>query len=282
MIDLILIIKIVILLITTGVAAYTDYKTGYIYNWISFPLIIIGFLFLIFESFIFPVFGTYYFLKVLIITGIIYGIGYLFYYFGKLGGGDVKLFLGINLLIPYLNGQLFILWVLVISSLLSVLIVSINYLFILFKKIGFRKMIQLSRKRFLKIVLYLLMFLFFIYLLTTSITVLGLSKLYLLILLPLFLGMFSVVFEPEIKKHIYLKNKLLRKIEEGDVLCFDSLSEDIQKLLNMKDRQVIEEKDLLVIKNLKVKTLPIYDNLPRFGPYIFLGVLFSFVFLILL
>jgi hypothetical protein len=143
-------------------------------------------------------------------------------------------------------------------------------------------MIQLSRKRFLKIVLYLLMFLFFIYLLTTSITVLGLSKLYLLILLPLFLGMFSVVFEPEIKKHIYLKNKLLRKIEEGDVLCFDSLSEDIQKLLNMKDRQVIEEKDLLVIKNLKVKTLPIYDNLPRFGPYIFLGVLFSFVFLILL
>jgi archaeal preflagellin peptidase FlaK len=90
MIDLILIIKIVILLITTGVAAYTDYKTGYIYNWISFPLIIIGFLFLIFESFIFPVFGTYYFLKVLIITGIIYGVGYLFYYFGKLGGGDVK------------------------------------------------------------------------------------------------------------------------------------------------------------------------------------------------
>lgn len=280
MIDLLLIIKIIILLIATGISAYTDHKTGYIYNWISFPLIIIGFLFLIFESFInlsSSILGLYYFLKVIIITLIIYGVGYLFYYFGKLGGGDVKLFVGINLLLPYINGQLFILWILIISSFLSVFIVSIKYLFILFKKLGFKKILLIFKERYLKVIFYILIFICFIYFINTSINILKLSKLYFLILIPLFLGIFSVILEKEIKKYIYLVNKPLKKIEEGDVLCFDSLSKEIIKKLNMNNRQVIEEKDLLIIKRLDVKSLPIYDNLPRFGPYIFFGVITTLI-----
>lgn len=274
-----LFIKMFILLVASGIGAWTDYKTGYIYNWITFPLIIIGFLFLIFESFLYNALGYMYFLKVLFYTAIIYGVGYLFYYFGKLGGGDVKLFLGLNLLVPYVNGQLLIIWVLIISSLFSVLIVSIKYLFILSRKISLKKLVVILKNRISKILIYLLIFLMFVYLLSHTVKILSLSKLYLLLLLPIFLGLTSVIMEPEVKKYIYLRNKPLRKVEEGDVICFESLSKKIALKLNMKNRSVIEEKDLLIIKNLDVKSLPIYDNLPRFGPYIFIGVIVSFLYL---
>lgn len=278
MFDLIF-LKIFILIVFSGIAAWTDYKTGYIYNWITFPLIVIGFLFLIFESFLYNALGYLYFLKVILITAIIYGVGYLFYYYGKLGGGDVKLFLGINLLLPYVNGQLFILWVLIISSLSSVFIVSIRYMFIIFKKIKRKEFKKIFMERKYKIIIYLLIFFMFSYFLYYAVKIVSVSKIYFLLLLPIFLGLFTVIFEEEIKKYIYLRNKPLKEIEEGDVICFENLSKDIKEKLNMKERQVIEEKDMLVIKYLPVKTLPIYDNLPRFGPYIFLGIILSVIFL---
>jgi len=213
-------------------------------------------------------------------TAIIYGVGYLFYYFGKLGGGDIKLFLGINLLLPFVNGQIFILWVLILSSLSSVLIVSTKYIFILFKKLSSKKIKLIFKERVYKILFYFVILLFFIYILNRSIIILGFSKWCLFILLPILTGLFSVIFEPEIKKYIYLREKPLSEVEEGDVVSFESLSSEMIKKLNMKNRQVIEENDLLIIKNLKIKTLPIYDNLPRFGPYILVGLIFSFLFLV--
>ncbi|MDD4050016.1 MAG: A24 family peptidase [Candidatus ainarchaeum sp.] len=282
MIEIILFIKLFIILIATGIGAWTDCKTGYIYNWITFPLIILGLLLLILESFILFNLGWFYFLKVFIIGSLIYGIGYLFYYFGKLGGGDVKLFLGIHLLVPYVNGQLLILWVLILSSLLSVLIVSIKYLFILFKKITFTEFKKIIKTRTSKMIIYLLMFIFFVFLLYSAIYNVGFSKYYFFLLIPIFIGLLTVLFEEEIKKYIYLKRKALRKIEEGDVLAIEFLSKELLNKLNMGNRQVIEEKDLLIIKNLDVKSLPIYDNLPRFGPYILLGFIFAVLYLFFL
>lgn len=278
MFDLIF-IKLFVVLVACAIAAYTDYKTGYIYNWITFPLIIIGFLFLLFESFIYPVFGYIYFLKVLLYTGIIYGFGYLFYYFGKLGGGDVKLFLGINLLVPYLNDQIFILWVLIISSLVSVLIVSIKYLFILYRKIKRKEFLKILKERALKIIFYIFLFIFFSYFLITSITILEQSRIYLFLLFPIFFGFISVIFDKEIKNYIYLRQKPINKIEDGDVIYIEKLSKDLKEKLNLKNRNVLEEKDIKNIKTLNIKSLPIFDNLPRFGPYIFIGCVLSICFL---
>jgi Flp pilus assembly protein protease CpaA len=116
----ILILKIILVLIATGIAAYTDYKTGLIHNWLTYPLMVIGLLILVYESFISPAsLGVGYMLTVIFIGIIIYGIGYFMYKYGKLGGGDIKLFLGINLVLPYYLGQVTILWLLIIASLLS-------------------------------------------------------------------------------------------------------------------------------------------------------------------
>lgn len=272
-------LKIIILLIAAGIAAYTDYKTGYIYNWLTFSLMFIGLLFLIFESFVYLPLGYIHFLKVIIITLVIYGIGYLFYYYGKLGGGDVKFFIALNLLVPYIHNQPFILYVLVFSSLTSVLIVSIRYMFILFKKVK-KDFLKILFSKKIKLILYVVMFLFFSYFVFNSINILSLPKLYALVLLPIFFGMFVVLFEPQIKEHIYLKHKPLKEIELGDVIAIEHLSQTLKDKLNLKKRLVLEQEDIDILKSLKIKTFPVYDNLPRFGPYIFIGIIISFLILI--
>ena len=272
--DLLLFIKILIILIATAIAAYTDYKTSYIYNWLTLPLALLGLIITALEAFVLRVpLGYIYFLKVISIALIIYFIGYLFYYFGKLGGGDIKLFIGIHLVMPFYFNQLTILWLLILSSLLAVILVSTRYLVKLYRIIDWKTWKSLLLKRKLTILKVIILLAAFALLIGYSISTLGLSKLYYLLLLPILLGLKVTIFEEEIKKYIYLKNKNVNKLEDGDVLAIDLISKELLVKLNLKKREVLEEKDLINIKKLKIKSLPIYDNLPRFGPYIFLGLI---------
>ncbi|MFH0906584.1 MAG: A24 family peptidase [archaeon] len=272
MFDLILIIRIVILLIACSIAAYTDHKSGYIYNSLSYSLIIIA---LILDIFTFPFSKL---LEVIGISVIIYLVGYLIYYLGKIGGGDIKLFIGINLILPYYFGQLFILWVLIFSSLFSVLIVSIIYSFKLYKKIKTWK--NYFSNNWKKIIRSLVIFIMFAVMLSLSINNSALPKYFYLFLIPIFFGLASLVFEEDIKKYIYLRNKPVSKIEDGDILAIEYLSKALRlkfEKIGLSKRSVIEEEDLKKIRALKLRTIPIYDNLPRFGPYILLGAIFVLI-----
>jgi hypothetical protein len=203
------------------------------------------------------------------------------YYFGKLGGGDIKLFIGINLILPYFNGQLTILWVLILSSLLSVLIVSIRYLFILSKKIKKRELKNIIKNRKLSIYRSIFIFILFFILFLYSV-LLGVFSFWLFfLLLPIILGLLAMIFEPEIKKYIYLKRRKINELEDGDVLATEFLPKHIFLKLKLGKRLVLEEDDIKrfkKIKSLNIKTLPIYYNLPRFGPYIFFGLLLFLIF----
>jgi prepilin signal peptidase PulO-like enzyme (type II secretory pathway) len=44
------ILKLVIVLIATGISAYTDFKTVYIYDWLTYPFIAIGLVFTFVEG----------------------------------------------------------------------------------------------------------------------------------------------------------------------------------------------------------------------------------------
>ena len=271
-----LILKIIILVIACFISSYTDFKKGYIYNWLTFPLIGLGLIFLVLDSFIINSLGYIYFLKVIGTAVLIYLIGYLMYYFGKLGGGDIKLFIGIHLLLPYLNNQLTILWVILFSSLLSVLIISVVYSFRLIrvfkiKNINFSELLKSKKKEIIKSLFFFLIFLF---MLIYSSSVLYFSSFYFLILVPIFFGLFIVVFEKEVKEYIYLEYKLVKDLEDGDVLAVEYLKDLTLSDLKLKNRTVIEEKDILRFKkSKKIKRLPIYYNLPKFGPFIFLGLI---------
>jgi Flp pilus assembly protein protease CpaA len=276
----ILIIKIILVLLACGIAAYTDYKTGLIQNWLTYPLILFGLLITIFESFLSRVpLGLNYFLNIIIIGILIYGIGYLLYRFGKLGGGDVKLFIGIHLVIPYYLGQVTILWLLIVSSLLSVLIVSTYYLFILKQKLRLKRMIAIIMKRriiVLKSIIIFIIFFAFVYIFVSRFHS---SYLYFLILLPILVGLKLMIFEEEVKKYIYLKQKPISKLEDGDVLALEYIKKDLLKKLDVGKKNILEEEDIKRIKKIKgLRTIPIYDSLPRFGPFIFFGLVIVLLF----
>ncbi len=269
-------LRIFLIVMFCGFAAYTDRKTGYIYDKITFPLIFLG---IAFNIFLFSFSKN---ISVFVTGIIIYIIGSIIYYFGKLGGGDVKLFLGIHFMLPYLNNQLFILWVLVVSCFLAVIFVSIKYMFVLFKKIKFTKKLFLSKISV--IVVNFCLFFGFVIFIYFSVTYSHLSSWFYLSLIPIFLGLFISVFQDEIKEHIYLLWKKVKDLEDGDVIAFEYLSGNLKKRLDpiLKNKKVIEEKDIeaMKINNLRYK-VPVYYFLPKFGPYIFLGVVFSVFFLLI-
>jgi len=276
----ILILKIVLVILACGVAAYTDYKTGLIQNWLTYPLMIIGLLFVVYESFLAPVsFGITYLFNVFLIGAIIFVSGFFLYRTGKLGGGDIKLFLGIHLVIPYYLGQIVILWLLIAASLLSVLFVSVYYLYLLKQKLKLKNMFKLMLKRkwlVLKSILMFLIFFAFIYIFVFRFEV---SKFYFLILIPLLFGLKLMIFEEEVRKYIYLKQKSILKLEDGDVLALEFIKKDLLIKLKLNGKNILEEGDIKRLKKIKtLKSLPIYDSLPRFGPFIFFGLVIIILF----
>ncbi len=276
----ILILKIVLVVIACGIAAYTDYKTGLIQNWLTYPLVVIGLLILVYEAFLSPIhLGLSYLLTVIFIGILIYVIGYFMYKHGKLGGGDIKLFIGIHLVIPYYLGQVVILWLLIIASLLSVLFVSVSYLYRLKQKLKFKGMLKIWLKRKMVVLKSLVIFIIFFVFVYLFVSKFHESWLYFLILIPILLGLKLMVFEPEVRKYIYLKNKKISELEDGDVLALDFIKKALLTKLKLKGKSILEESDIKHIKKMKgIKSIPIYDFLPRFGPYIFLGLVIVLLF----
>jgi Flp pilus assembly protein protease CpaA len=256
--------------VAVALAAYTDYKTGYIYDWISLPLIAIG---LIINIFTYP-FKTL--IPIILIAVGIYLFGYFAYYFGKIGGGDIKLFIGIHLILPYLNNQLFIFWVIIVSSLLSVMFVSISYAIKLNKKIKINKRLLKKKKSkiFKSMILFLVFLVFVIFATSTG----DMPTIVYITIPPMFFGSIIIIFEDEIKRHIYLKQKPISKLEEGDVFASEFAKKELITKLKLGKRTVLEKEDISRAKSLKLKALPIFDNLPRFGIYILFGVLCVLIF----
>jgi len=270
MFDTIFIIRIIMLLLACGLAAYHDNKTGYIYDWITLPLIALGLIINIFTFYWLDV------LSILLIALVIYIFGYIAYYYGKIGGGDIKLFIGIHMILPYLGGQLFILWTIIASSLLSVLFVSISYIIKLYDKIKITK--KLFEKKKKKILFSLFFFLFFLFLCFYAVSKEGLPSLVYLTIPPMFFGCIVLILEDEIKEHIYLRRKPISKLEEGDVLAIEFCNKELLKETGIEKRAVLEKDDIELLKKLKYKSIPIYDYLPRFGIYILLGVIFILIY----
>lgn len=93
-------------LITTIIAvlaslygSYSDLKTGIIPNKLTFPLIGLGLL--LNGIYAFSIGNLWLIISVVIITGVIFVLGYLFWKMGAWAGGDVKLFTALAALIPF-------------------------------------------------------------------------------------------------------------------------------------------------------------------------------------
>lgn len=138
MIIMILAIQITLILIFTTIAVITDLKTGYIPNLLTGFMIVTGL-----------VINALFNINVLYISILISILLYLFgMYISKkgFGGGDIKLYIGINCILPIFNNSIFILYVILLSNILG-------FVYMKFKKI---KVVKFAPFIFIALILLIL------------------------------------------------------------------------------------------------------------------------------
>ena len=215
---MITLIQQIALLIGTFVGGATDAKTGYIYDWITYPMIGIGIILSLLQLQWFN----------LTTAVIIFAILFVVYKLGKIGGGDVKIFTGIALLNPY-NELNFLITLGFFAAISSLVFYSIYYS-IKYIRIGF---VLEDNKKGIRSALFLgaAIIAYFIVMLQS-----GLIGIEFIILagFPFLLGIVFVALQGGIKKEFFEKKITLNKMEEDEVIS-ESNSKKVLKLLKGKN-----------------------------------------------
>jgi len=242
-------------------SAYTDLKTGEIPNKITYTLIAIGAVLNIVEQ---------------NWTGLalgagIFAIGYALYYSGKIGGGDVKLFAGIAMAMPFIGGIVFILPVLLYSALVAVMFLSVYYFVKLarLKKLALKENMQ-GIVNAVGLGAILAAYFYFM----TSIGFFQLQNA-LVLAIPLGFACLFLALEKSIRKNFFLKEVPVGKLEEDELIALEFLPEKIREKINPKAKRIIDEKMLKELKKMKITKILVYRNLPRFAPFILAGVILA-------
>jgi prepilin peptidase CpaA len=116
------IVLVAILFILIIVCAITDLMYHKIYNYLTLPTIIIALGLNLLSNFTNPALGLYNF-KMSIISAVIgFGVIFVVFIFGGMGGGDVKYMAAIGALDPFHHGHNWIIWVFFYSALTGGLI----------------------------------------------------------------------------------------------------------------------------------------------------------------
>ncbi len=259
-----LFIREAVLLLALAIAAYTDWKTGLIYDWLTYGLIGAGIVLNVFE---FSVYGIWPFA----IAIAVFATGYAFYHFGKLGGGDVKLFAGIALTLPYWNGTVFVLPLLFYSALSAATVLGVYYGIQYYRKgIDWK----LNEKSVQRAAVFGIVF----------IAYLAVAKYYRIlpdyvvfsVIVPLMVSLFFFAFEKGIRETFFLKQIPLKQAEEDEILALEKLSDKQYKAVQGKT--LLEEKGKAKLKSLNVSHIWVYRDLPKFAPFILLAALLLLAF----
>ena len=254
----ILALRQAIILAGCAAAAYTDTKTGLIFDKITYPMIAAGIILNIIEM-------NWLFLG---IGALVFATGYIFYYAGKIGGGDVKLYTGIAFLMPVLQGQSFLLNALFASCILAVTFYSAYYTIKYAKKgIEWKENRQATIKAIafgtgIAVWLSILAIAQFIAWQTLA-----------LLALPLMLAVLFLALEKGIRKNFFLRQISIHQLEEDEVIAAEFLDETTKKSLSLKLKGVFGEKEKRKLQSLGITTVPVYRDMPPFAPFIFLGAI---------
>jgi hypothetical protein len=285
------IIGAVIALLGVAYSSYTDIKTGEVSDRLSHAMIGLG---AILVAFSFP------FWQAVTIIGLgilVFALGFILYIFGQIGGGDVKLFTALILLIPYYPASLrplseaiginpvpstlpFIVSVFILSGIFFMLFIPLIYLRKLSAK---RKKIKDFRRKVITGLVYcailspILMIWFM-----KSIPIA-------LVFVPMFFALMIIPFKDDIVVLFFARKKKIAYLNDDDVLALESMSKTtIAKLgLWRKTFTLIELKKIKErARKYKITTVMVCEDLPKYVPYIFaslvLNLLFGDVFIYLL
>jgi Flp pilus assembly protein protease CpaA len=255
---MLVIIQQIAVLLGTLIGGVTDAKTGYIFDWITYPMIILGVLLSLIQLQWFN-----------LVSGVaIFLILFLFYKFGKLGGGDVKIFTGIAFLNPF-NEINFVITLIFFAAIFSMLFYSIFYTI---KYIRITKSFENEKKNISKSILLVLIIVIYF----ATLLMLNLVRIDFVIILglPLLGGAIYIGLQDGIKKNFFDKKVSLGKLEEDEIPS-ENNSQKILKLLSGK--KLVGKKEIQILKKNKIKELIVLRNLPKFGPFIFLGTIIAII-----
>ncbi len=242
-----------ILFVGTLAGGITDYKTGYIFDWITYPMILLGVITSLF-------FGRHF---NLLSGATIFAMLFLLYYFGKIGGGDVKLFTGIALLNPF-NSIDFLLTVFFIAAMSSMTFYSVYY-----SIKYYRKGIKWEREKNGLQNALLIGFILVAYFVIMGSYGLISTGFLVLIGVPFIVGLLYFGLQEGIKREFFEKKVLLKELEEDEIIG----SNNSKKVFGiMRKKQLVGEKELKKMEKEKIKSISVLRNLPKFGPFIFVGV----------
>lgn len=276
------IINLAILLVGTSIAAYTDYKSGIVPDKLSHFMIISGVILapIVYNDLLF-VYG---------VAAVVFGLGFAMYSFGQLGGGDVKLFTAIALLVPFypeimqpvvraigispaLPVYPFIGSVFILAGLIGpMFVIPIRTHFRLIKnKNKIPDFSKKVRKGFLLVfVLIPLLILWF-----------SLAPAFIVIFIPMGITISLLPFKEDMIRLFYSEKKLITELNDDDVLALEEIDEEMKEDLGLwrktftppeleKIKKKAEEKNYEEIK--------VCENLPIFVPYILLAILINLFF----
>lgn len=242
-------IQTIILILGTFIGGVTDAKTGYIYDWITYPMIIMGIILSFLQGFWFNIFSS----------AIIFISLFILYKFGKIGGGDVKLFTAIALLNPF-NNLDFIISLFLLSAISAMLFYTIYYSLKYVRKNKMKNITTNSIIKGIGIILFVLIYFSFLYFNNF------INELFVFIFgLPFLTFGIYFIFQKEIENTFFQKRISINKLDEDEVLSKNN-SEKIFKLINNKT--FVEEKEIEILKKNKIKNLLVMRDLPKFGPFI--------------
>ena len=258
---LFLLIRQAVVLAGVGAAAYTDVKTGLIPNRITYFMMALGIALNLFEL-------NWGYLAV---GAGVFVIGYLIYYMGKIGGGDVKLAAGIAMLLPFLGGGVFVINVLLVAAVISIIFLSVFYVS-KYARLGIewkQEMPGIIRAGFYGVVIAL----YFIMLMQIGmVNFLGVA----LLLVPVAFAMVFLALERGIRKNFFLKTVALDKLEMDEVAAEEFIDRNVRKKLGMKFKGVLGEREIKKLRELGITEVPVYRSLPPFAPFLLAGVVISF------
>ncbi|MBU1198149.1 prepilin peptidase [Candidatus Micrarchaeota archaeon] len=292
--------RVLIAVIGTAFAAYQDFRTSFIDDKILFSMIGAGALITLASLNETIIVYTF------VVAAFIFLMGYVLYRQGQLGMGDVLLFVGLQLLLPFhpqifsdyvirpfpfellstmvplvgssflitlniLKHLLFFLTIFLVSSYVATLVSGITYARELFKT---RKPLKPSWTG-AGVSLFVLVIAGFV--LWTTLAFSYGTVLFLLLLLS---TAFFLTFREQLLEEVVTKRMTLKEIEDEDILALESMPKRIvQKYHLGKVLTKSEVKKLkLISRKERMTRFPVYKILPRFGPYILIGLLVALAF----
>jgi len=230
---------------------------GYIYDWITYPMIILGLLLSIAQSQWVNI-G---------LAAILFITSYLAYRFGKIGGGDVKIFAGIALLNPY-NDINFFMTIAIMSASGAMLFYSTYYV-IKYAKKGINLM-ENKRGILHSSIIFVSLIAYAMILGDTGLLNQGMI---LFVGIPFLFGLVFMALQTGIRKNFFEQKITLKQWEEDEVIAEGANTKKVLGLL--KGKTLITKKELSILRKAGIARIVVLRNLPKFGPFIFLGTLIA-------